>query len=143
MIFFATPGYAPAPPVATTTVEEAATPQVSLMETTNISLTGGSSICFEGLLGERAEIAPQVHDVLEEFDWNDRKVMKEYIRLEQKVLAKQANSDEQKYYQTMKRDRHSRVFAERYLRDYAEVQRLQKLAEKMSEIQLYLRPINL
>ena len=79
-------------------------------------------------------------DFLETFDWNSAKVRREYIKLEQKVMAGRATSEESGRYQAMKRDRNQVVFAERYLRDYAEVQRLRKLSEKLAEIQQFLCP---
>lgn len=140
MIFYATPGQAAAPPVATVIAEQRATSRIYH------GAAGGLppvEISLEGCPGEQAEIKPQAGDPLEEFDWSNAKVMREFVRLEQKVLARQAGAEERKRYQVMKRGRNGEVFAERYVRDYAEVQRLKKLSEKLSEIQQYLRPITL
>lgn len=140
MIFYATPGSAVAPSVAAVAAEHAAT---SNMYWTAIASGPPVEISLEGFVGEQTEIRPAVQDVLEEVDWNAPKVMREYVKLEQKVLANQASSEEFRRYQSMKRDRNSWVFADRYLRDYAEVQRLKKLSEKLTEIQRYLRPIEI
>jgi hypothetical protein len=43
----------------------------------------------------------------------------------------------------MKQDRNSLIFADRYITDYAEIQRLQILSIKIAEIQKYLRPIRI
>ena len=140
MIFYATPGQAAALPVAALVAEHATTSRIY-----RAAAAAGppAEISLEGYAGEQADIKPPVQDVLEEFDWASAKVMREYVRLEQKVLAKQATPDELSHYRSMKRDRNGRVFAERYVRDYAEVQRLKKLSEKLAEIQHYLRPIEL
>lgn len=77
----------------------------------------------------------------EEFDWMTTKTRREFIRLEQKVLANRANPEEANRYEAMKSDRNSKIFADRQFRDYAEVQRLRKLSQKLAEVQQYLRPI--
>lgn len=138
MIYFVTPGYAAGSPVATPAAEHAVTSRVYQ----SVAATGPPvEINLVGYEGEQAEIRSQVRDVIEAFDWSDSKVMKEYVRLEQKVLAKKASPDEFKRHRSMKRDRNSQIFADRYVRDYAEVQRLKRLSEKLVEIQHYLRPI--
>lgn len=96
-----------------------------------------------GEAGDAAELEPHVQDVLEDFNWDNPKTLRDFIRLEQKVLAKQATPAEADRYRMMKRDQHSRIFAERQLRDYAEVQRLRKLSEKLAEVQQYLRPLEI
>jgi hypothetical protein len=98
---------------------------------------------LEGFEGELAQIQPHVEDVSENFDWSKPKTYREFVRLEQKVLARKVNSDERNRYELMKKDRNSIVFADRCVRDYAEVQRLKKLSEKLTEIQQYLRPIEI
>lgn len=126
--------------MATAVVEHAVTPRVYR------SVAAASpplEISMKGCPGEQAEIRPPTRDALEEFDWSSASVMREYVRLEQKVLAKQASAEDKKRYQSMRRDRNGRVFAERYVRDYAEVQRLKRLSEKLAEIQQYLRPIEI
>ena len=79
----------------------------------------------------------------EQFDWDSPKLNREFIRLEQMVLAKKADGEERARYQAMKHHRNSVIFADRYMRDYAEVQRLKKLSEKLAEVQQYLRPIKI
>ena len=68
------------------------------------------------------------------FDWSKAKVMREYVQLEQKVLAEKATAEEAQRYRSMKRDRTSRIFADRIVRDYVDVQILRKLSEKLAEI---------
>ena len=95
---------------------------------------------LQGDFGDATEIKPVVNDVVETFDWSPRS-QREFIALEQKILAKEATKDEESRYQSMKRSRDSQIFAEKYLRDYREIQRLKILSEKLLEIQQYLRPI--
>ena len=94
-----------------------------------------------GEAGERVEIKPSVQPALEEWDWNDEGVVRRFIKLEQKVLAEKASKEEQDVYNQMRRHRTSVLFADKYIRDYAEVQRLQKLSQRLAEIQEYLTPI--
>jgi hypothetical protein len=139
MIFNALPGTSAAPPVATVAAEHAMTSRIYE------SAAAGSppeEFSVEGFEGEQAELKAPAQDLLEEFDWNNPKVNREFIKLEQKVLARKASIEEKRRYQTMRRDRNSQIFAERYVRDYAEVQRLKKLSEKLAEIQQYLRPLH-
>ena len=99
-------------------------------------------ICYgEDAGAESAGFQPFERLVKEEFDWSQPGLIREFIRLEQKVLAKKATFDEQRRYDTLRGSRNAELFADRSLRDYAEVQRLKKLSEKLSEIQRYLRPI--
>src|ERR1043166_5258770 len=95
---------------------------------------------LEGAGGDSTEIEPIVKDVTEAFDWSHGS-QHEFIELEQKVLARKATDDEVSRYQLLKRSRDSQIFAEKYLRDYREIQRLRILSEKLQEIQQYLRPI--
>lgn len=94
-----------------------------------------------GEAGERIEIKPSVQAPLEEWDWNDEGVVCRFIKLEQKVLAEKASEEEVHAYKQMRRHRTSVLFADKYIRDYAEVQRLQKLSQRLAEIQQYLTPI--
>jgi hypothetical protein len=87
----------------------------------------------------RIESAPI--PVTEEFDWSVKKTNREFILLEQKSLAKKASKEEVQRYKLMKKDRDSLIFSDRYISDYAEIQRLKILSEKIAEIQKYLRPI--
>jgi hypothetical protein len=84
---------------------------------------------------------PHPQPLIEEFDWNDKKTNREFVRLEQKVLAKVAESDDVCRYQKMRQHRNSKAFAERELRDYQEIRRLKQLSQKLSELQQYVRPI--
>jgi hypothetical protein len=98
---------------------------------------------FEAEAGEKAEIQPRPVDLAEDFDWSSPKLNREFIRLEQKFLAKKATSEEIERFRTMKADRDSLIFSERYVNDYAEIRRLKILTEKIAEIQKYLRPIKM
>jgi len=98
-------------------------------------------ISIEGFNGSKAEIVSLDQSLLEEFDWSNPKIKREFIGLEQKVLARKASLEESRRYRAMKRDRAGEIFADRYIRDYAEVQRLKKLAEKLTEVQKYMRPL--
>ena len=93
--------------------------------------------------GDTLELQPKPAPVFEEFDWSRPRLNREFIRLEQKALARKASLEEVARYQAMLRHRNSRIFAERYFNDYAEIRRLRKLSEKLAEIQQYLRPIRL
>ena len=86
---------------------------------------------------------PKPQPPIEEFDWFDKKTTRDFVRLEQKVLAKVADPNEISRYRMMKQNRNSKVFAERQLRDYEEIRRLKKLSEKILELQQYLRQIDL
>jgi hypothetical protein len=79
----------------------------------------------------------------EEFDWSAKKTNHEFIDLEQKALARKATKEEVQRYRLMKQDRDSVIFSDRYIADYAEIQRLKTLSEKIAEIQKYLRPIKM
>ena len=139
MIYYATPGHAALSPVAVAAEHQAATHY--LTESTSLPPIDSTSGRVEGSEGEQAEIIPQVRDLVEEFNWDNKKVRQEFVQLEQKVLAKKANAEEMRRYKSMKRDRNSHIFADRYVRDYAEEQRLHNLSRKLAEIEQYLRPI--
>lgn len=137
MIFYAAPGQASAPPVAVIVEEHAATSRVFNVfdvapQPVEMSLQGRP---------EQADIKSGSCDVLDKFDWSDPVVMREFVKLEQKVLAEKASPGETDRYRAMRRNRNSQVFADRYIRDYAEVERLRTLSQKLAEIQQYLRPI--
>lgn len=89
------------------------------------------------------ESKPQVMDVPEDFDWHSKKVTREFVELEQKTLAGKASREEAKRYEAMRLNRNKAVFADRYIQDYAEIQRLKTLSQKLQELQKYLRPIQL
>ena len=91
--------------------------------------------------GNQSGIESAPMPVTEEFDWSVKKTSREFICLEQKTLAKKASKEEVQRYRLMKQDRDSVIFSERYISDYAEIQRLKILSEKIAEIQKYLRPI--
>ncbi len=96
---------------------------------------------LEGVAGDSFEPKPPAVNVLEDYNWTDPQLQRQFIRLEQKFLAKKATREEAAEYQAMKRDRNGSIFAERQVRDYAEIQRLRKLAAKLAEVQKYLRPL--
>lgn len=93
--------------------------------------------------GDSAVIGPQTREVPEEFDWSDQLTRNAFIRLEQKALAKRINPRDLDRYQAMKQSRNSIIFGDRLLRDYAEVQRLKRLSEKLAEVQQFLKPITI
>ncbi len=80
-------------------------------------------------------------DVTQEYDWNNNKVSKEFIRLQQKVLAGIATPEEGAQYHSMKLDRNSTIFADRYVQNYAEAQRLRTLQQKLADLSQYLKPL--
>jgi hypothetical protein len=92
-------------------------------------------------LASFVESKPVVMDLPEEFDWTSKRVSREFVELEQKTLAGVATSEENKRYRAMRLNRNKIVFADRYVQDYAEVQRLKILSEKLLDLQKYLRPI--
>lgn len=100
------------------------------------SFSGGTHV-------ESAVYQPIEKDVQVDFNWNDPKTNRKFIRLEQKLLAKKASAEEQLLYEIMHSSRNGEIFADRAIRDYAEVQRLKKLTEKLAEVQRFLRPIKL
>lgn len=129
------------PPIVTATmhVEQTATARTVF----NTMQEGEAAFNFElntpaGNLGAAQAKAVEIQ---EEFDWRQVKVLRQYIRLEQKVLADKADAEEIQRYKVMKADRNSEIFADRYVTDYAEIQRLKILTEKLADIQQYLRPI--
>jgi hypothetical protein len=105
-------------------------------------LPDGSTSFGDTSDGDSAAYQPMTSPVKEEFDWSIPKVRREFILLEQKFLAGKATSAERIRYGDMRVSRNSEIFADRALRDYAEVQRLKKLSDKLAEIQKYLRPIH-
>jgi len=139
MILYATPGNSAPVPVAHA-AESAVT---SGVYTAAVGGPPDEDFSIEGLDGEQAKIEPPPLDRVEDFNWSDPKTNREYIVLEQKVLAKKDNPEEAERYHYMKRDRNSFIFSDRYVRDYAEVQRLKKLAERLAEIQRFLKPFSL
>ena len=140
MIFYATNGQAAGPAVATAVQEHA-----FFGRTFQAQAADGPPVesdWVEGK-GDSVELKPRLQEVVEDFDWRDPQMQRRFIRLEQKVLAKKASQDEVQDYQNMKRDRNGSIFADRQVRDYAEVQRLRKLGEKLAEVQKYLRPLEI
>ena len=92
---------------------------------------------------EKLESQPMSVPAIEQFHWELPETNRDYIRLEQKVLSGKSTPEETSRYKTMKRDRNSVIFADRYITDYAEIQRIQILSIKIAELQKYLRPINI
>jgi hypothetical protein len=89
------------------------------------------------------ESKPKVLDMPEDFDWSSKKINREFIVLEQKKLAGKASPEEARRYDSMRLNRNKIVFANRYIQDYAEIQRLKILSEKLRDLQKFLRPIQL
>lgn len=140
MILFATPS--PMPPNVTATVHVEQADSQSVFQTAMVE-DAPFEFGLDAPKGDLVASQAKPAEVSEEFDWDDPKNLRQYIRLEQKVLAGKADEEEVRCYKSMKADRNSKVFADRYVNDYAEIQRLKVLAEKLSEIQQYLRPIRL
>lgn len=140
MIFYAPQPHSAVMPVATAFAEHA------ISSRTFEAKSAGGMPLVERLIVADAGNSLELHneqDTREEFDWSNARTQREFIRLEQKVLARKGAPDDQQRYNAMKRDRNSRIFADRYLHDYAEIQRIRKLSEKLAEIQQYLRPVRL
>jgi hypothetical protein len=140
MIFFATPAQGAGTPIA-------AVFEHSISSRTFQTAAAAGTPPIEpfavGDVANSAELQPDRQDVHEEFDWSSTKIQREFIRLEQKVIARKGTADEQRRYLAMKRGRNSRIFADRYVRDYAEIQRIRRLSKKLAEIQRDLRPISI
>jgi len=83
---------------------------------------------------EKLESQPMTVPAVELFHWE---------LPEQKFLSGKSTAEESSRYKNMKQDRNSLIFADRYITDYAEIQRLQILSIKIAEIQKYLRPIRI
>jgi 5-carboxymethyl-2-hydroxymuconate isomerase len=95
------------------------------------------------LIGEKSEFQQIKVPAIEQFNWQDSETNRDYIHLEQKVLAGKSTVEEASRYKIMKQDRNGIVFADRYVTDYAEIQRIQTLSIKIAELQKYLRPIKI
>ena len=93
--------------------------------------------------GDLAELKLASAPYFGELDWSKPKLTREFVRLEQTVLARKASEDEIRRYRALRSDRNSIIFAKRALRDYAEIQRIRKLNQKLAELEQYLRPIEL
>jgi hypothetical protein len=144
LIFEATPPESMMPPVAVPAlaVEHAALP--STFSSATVATGIGEALVFQSEVGgDSTGIPTQTEDRLGDFDWSDPRLNRGFIRLEQRVLAEKATGEEERRYRAMLADRNSRIFADRSLRDYAEIQRLRKLSEKLAEVQRFLRPIDL
>jgi hypothetical protein len=140
MILFATPQATPPQITVRVPVEQGSSHDVFQVDD-----SGDSASAF-GLTAPAGDVMAgqaKAQEVPEEFDWQRPKVLRQYVRLEQKVLAGMADDEELRVYSSMKTDRNSKIFADRYVSDYAEIQRLKALAEKLTEIQKYLRPIRI
>lgn len=135
--------YAPQAPAAAAPVATASAHHAVSGRTFQSTATGGNPPTDSLLMvvvGDSLELQTEKQAVLEQFNWSSEKLNREFIRLEQKALARKATQDELERYGAMKQDRNSGIFADRYLRDYAEIQRLRKLSEKLAEVERYLRP---
>lgn len=142
MIFHAIPPQGAVPAVALVAAQHAATSRTFESGVSGTAPLETLTVAEEHE-GDAVQFQPQDREVTEAFDWRNPKTQREFIHLEQKVLARKAKADEERRYQAMRRDRNSEIFADRSLRDYAEVQRLKKLSEKLAEIQQYLRPFEI
>ncbi len=91
----------------------------------------------------RAEEQSVPMDVVEEIDWTDARQHRLFARLEGRYLAKKCSPDESQQYRTMKQSRDAFIFSKTYVQDYAEEQRLRLLAEKLADIEHYLRPLSI
>lgn|SRR2546425_1071506 len=140
MILHGPSGHAAAALVATVVAEHAR--MVSSYKTSETP-TSATGISLPETEGEQAELRAPVRESLETYDWSRPKILREYIRLEQRVLAKVATQEERQRYASMKRDRNSHIFADRYVRDYAEIERLRNLSEALTKVQLYLQPFQI
>ena len=87
------------------------------------------------------ESKPRMIDVPEEFDWSSMELNREFIDLEQKVLARKGSAAERRRYELMRASRNRMIFASRYVDDYAEAQRIKALCMRLSDLHKYLRPI--
>jgi len=92
---------------------------------------------------EKLESKPMTVPTVELFHWELPETKRDYIHLEQKFLSGKSTAEETSRYKNMKQDRNSLIFADRYITDYAEIQRLQILSIKIAELQKYLRPIKI
>jgi len=136
--------YAPAGTTSAPSVSMSGNEQASVAPYAYFASAGGSTppeVFVQGIEGVAADIQPAAEPMLESFNWQDKKLNREFTRLQQRVLARKASNDERERYEAMKRDRNGKIFADRYLHDYAEVERLKKLSQKLAEVQQYLRPI--
>ena len=144
MIVFAPSGEASSSAESWFKVEQGETIAIcQTVATENQPGTELSEFNFNTAIGSKLELDHYPIEVKENFNWSDPKVNHQFIELEQKVLANKAAKDEMKHYQAMKNDRDGIIFSDRYISDYAEIQRLKILSEKIAEIQKFLRPISL
>ena len=142
MIFQAPPASSAAPPIAVV-LEERAASSLNFHASAGVEPPPPPEQFVSPVDGDTLQMQAGPAPVLEDFDWSRPRLNREFIRLEQKALARKASLEEVARYQAMLRHRNSRIFAERYFNDYAEIRRLRKLSEKLAEIQQYLRPIRL
>jgi hypothetical protein len=141
MIFYAPTEAQAAPSISVVASEQRAKSKTYQAAAVGSGSTGNlMALAVEGV---RAEIQPASQQAIESFNWRDATTLRRYIQLEQKVLAGKADSGEIASYHRQRAHRNSQVFADRYLHDYLEVQRLKKLSEKLAEVERYLRPIPL
>lgn len=144
MIFQAPPASSAAPPLAVVLEERAASSlNFHASASPGVEPPPPPEQFVSPVDGDTLQMQAGPAPVLEDFDWSRPQLNREFIRLEQKTLARKSSPEEAARYQSMLRHRNSRIFAERYFNDYAEIRRLRKLSEKLAEIQQYLRPIRL
>ena len=140
MIFFSPPELTSTPVVAVA-LREASGATECLRGSIEGCGASEPEMTFDIDVPDSVQSRPEVIEVAEEFDWSSKKVHREFVILEQKVLAEKAHAEEARRYQAMKESRNKIIFADRTVQDYSEMQRLKLLAEKLAEVQRYLRPI--
>jgi len=76
-----------------------------------------------------------------QYDWQDARIHNRFARLEAKVLAGRSNAKEEQQYKEMRKSRMELLRGINYLENYAETERLKKLAVKLREIQILMQPV--
>ena len=76
-------------------------------------------------------------------NWEDSKAQKRFAKMEALFLAGKLTPDQKDIYRSLLHQRRAFAFSKNYLRNYAESERLRKLAKKLKEIQQFLKPIRL
>jgi hypothetical protein len=139
MIVYAPAGGLAAPSIPISTVERAA-----LAPYAYVMSAGGNvpqTVVVQAVEAASVELRSMSEPAGESFDWSSKKVNQEFTLLQQRALAGKASDDEKARYNEMKRDRNSQIFADRYVSDYAEVERLKKLSHTLAELEKHLKPI--
>lgn len=79
----------------------------------------------------------------ENFDWTNDSVQRRFASLERKVGRSAATKEETSLYSSMLISRRRSVFADCYMREYAEIERLRAVRKKLRELQELLQPVAL